>query len=170
MAKLNSIQMRRSNKEKTRFSGLISIINILLLVLVFMLKGQNHSGLVTNVAKNIQLPKSKFITINSKGVVIQVSTSQIWVDDLEVVNSDNLKPSQIFDKSGKIIIPLLKHLSDIRRRIEASGKFSQKAKPFSGIIHLVVDKSLKYSYLKKIIHSCESAGYKNVKFIAAVNE
>lgn len=166
MTRLKSIQARIEKKQtRLRFIDITPLIGILLLVLIFMVQGQNHSGFISTIADSIELPSSSSPTINVSGVNIQVSTSQIWVDDFEVLNSNSMKASSTFDKSGKRIIPLYEHLLKLKAQVQRSEKLSKKVKPFSGIVNLVVDKSLKYSYLKRVMSTCADAGYENFKFV-----
>lgn len=66
---------------------------------------------------------------------------------------------------GRRIIPLYELLVQKRKTIQAIEKSSPQAKKFSGVINLVVDKSLKYDYLKKIMHTSATAGYKQFKLV-----
>jgi hypothetical protein len=53
----------------------------------------------------------------------------------------------------------------IKETIKQSEKLSPEAKKFSGIANLVVDKSLKYNYLKRVMYTCAAAGFKEYKFV-----
>ena len=39
------------------------------------------------------------------------------------------------------------------------------AKKFTGLVNLVIDKTLKYNYVKTIMRTCAEAGYSKYKFI-----
>lgn len=169
MARLKSIEAWiEINKSRSRFIDITPVVGMLLLVLIFMVQGQNHSGLVSTIADSIQLPLSTSQTANSTGVNVQVSTSQIWVDEFEVLNSNSMKTSKTFDKSGKRILPLYEHLIKLKVQIQKSEKLSKKVKPFSGVVNLVVDKSLKFSYLKRVMSTCADAGYGKFKFVVGL--
>ena len=133
--------------------------------MVFLLQSYNSSGVVINVPKDIELPRSTSETLNTFGVNIQVSKSQIWVDDKEVLNTQNVDDRKLFDDSGRRIIPLFDQLVKIKETIKQSEKLSPDAKTFSGVANLVVDKSLKYNYLKKVMYTCAAAGFKEFKFV-----
>ena len=118
-----------------------------------------------NVPKEIDLPRSNSETLSTFGVNIQVSKSQIWVDDKEVVNTETTETAQLFDEGGRRIIPLFNQLVKIKETIKQSEKLSPDANAFSGVANLVVDKSLKYSYLKRVMYTCAAAGFKEFKFV-----
>jgi biopolymer transport protein ExbD len=140
-----------------------SLLDILVIMLVFLLKSYNSSGIVLNVPKGITLPESKSITQNTSGVIVQVSPTTIWVDDQEIVNSE--KTGRSFDRGGRRIIPLFNELIKKKNLIKRIEKTSPNAQKFSGVVNLIVDKSIKYNVIKKLMYTCAEAGYKQYKFV-----
>lgn len=166
MARSRSIKARRGRKSaKSIDVDITSLLDILTILLVFLLQSFNSSGVVINVPKDIEIPRSSSETINSFGVNVQVSKSQIWVDDKEVINTKDADPGTIYDEGGRRIVPLFNELTKIKETIQQSAKLSPEAKKFSGIANLVVDKSLKYNYLKRVMYTCAAAGFKEFKFV-----
>lgn len=166
--------MRNSKIIRKRFRGkknrafeidITSLLDILVIMLVFLLKSYNSSGVILNVPKDIALPNSESQNLNSTGVLVQVSPSMIWVDDEQVLDIKKSNNSNIFDMNRLRIIPLYNTLVAKRKTITQVQKTSPEAKEFSGIVNLVVDKSINYSFLKKIMFTCASAGYKEYKFV-----
>lgn len=146
-----------------------SLLDILVILLVFLLKSYNASGVILNVPKGIELPISESQNINTSGVLVQVSPKVIWVDDKEVLNLKN-PPRRPFDHGGRRIIPLFNALVKKRLEIKQVEKSSEHAKKFSGTINLIVDKTLKYSFLKKLLYTAAEAGYKRYKFVVLADE
>ena len=166
MARSKSMKNRRRKKSGGAFDiDITSLLDILTIMMVFLLQSYNSSGVVINVPKEIDLPRSNSETLSTVGVNVQVSKSQIWVDDKEVVNTETTEATQLFDEGGRRIIPLFNQLVKIKETIKQSEKLSPEAKPFSGVANLVVDKSLKYSYLKRVMYTCAAAGFKEFKFV-----
>lgn len=166
MARSRSIKYRRGKKGPSTFDiDITSLLDILTILMVFLLQSYNSSGVIINVPKDIELPKSASESINNFGVNIQVSKSQIWVDDKEVVNTETADEQRLFDEGGRRIVPLFDELVKIKETIKQSEKLSPDAKRFSGIANLVVDKSLKYNYLKRVMYTCAAAGFKEFKFV-----
>ncbi len=164
MAKRAS-RFTRRKKEAVFDIDITSLLDILTILLVFLLQSYNSSGVVINVPKGIDLPRSASESLNSFGVNVQVSKTNIWVDDTEVLNVDTTANSQIYDEGGRRIVPLYNELVKIKETIKASEKLSPDAKKFSGIANLVVDKTIKYEFLKKVMHTCATAGFKEFKFV-----
>ena len=166
MSRARSIKNRRGRKAPTAMDiDITSLLDILTILLVFLLQNYNSSGVIINVPKDIDLPRSSSISLNNFGVNIQVSKSQIWIDDKEVVNTDTADQSQLFDEGGRRIIPLYNALIKIKETIKQSEKLSPQATKFSGLANLVVDKSMKYNYLKRVMYTCAAAGFKEFKFV-----
>ncbi len=160
----------RRKKNQVFDIDITSLLDILTILLVFLLQSYNSSGVVINVPKGIELPKSSSESLNNFGVNVQVSKTQIWVDDKEILNSENQENTNVFDEGGRRIIPLFNELVKIKEVIKQSEKLSPEAKKFSGIANLIVDKSLKYNYLKRVMYTCASAGFKEFKFVVLTKE
>ena len=157
-------RFRRIKKNTVFDIDITSLLDILTILLVFLLQSYNSSGVIINVPKDIELPRSASESLNSFGVNVQVSKTQIWVDDAEVVNTD-IPDAQLFDEGGRRIVPLFNELVKIKETIKQSEKLSPQAKKFSGVANLVIDKSLKYNYLKRVMYTCAAAGFKEFKFV-----
>ena len=148
-----------------------SLLDILVILLVFLLKSYNSTGLIINVPDGITLPLSKSKTINNDGVMIQVSATTIWVDDEKVLETEDgfdLKDPTHFDLArheGSLIIPLYTELVKKRDLVKKVQTLSPEAKKFSGIANLIVDQAMKYSFLKKIMYTCAEAGFRQYKFV-----
>ncbi|HXH29945.1 MAG TPA: biopolymer transporter ExbD [Bacteriovoracaceae bacterium] len=165
MAKRASRFSRGKKKGQVFDIDITSLLDILTIMLVFLLQNFNSSGVIINVPKGLELPRSASESMNTFGVNIQVSKSQIWVDDKEVVNTENNNQAQLFDQGGRRIVPLFDQLVKIKEVIKQSEKLSPKAAKFSGVANLVVDKTIKYSYLKRVMYTCATAGFKEFKFV-----
>lgn len=155
----------RRKKERVFDIDITSLLDVLTILLVFLLQSYNSSGVIINVPKGIELPRSASESMNNFGVNIQVSKTNIWVDDKEVLTAETANDTQVFDEGGRRIVPLYEELVKVKEMIKQSEKLSPEAAKFSGIANLVVDKSLKYSYLKRVMYTAASAGFKEFKFV-----
>ncbi len=166
MARRASRFSRGRRKDRVFDIDITSLLDILTIMLVFLLQSYNSSGVIINVPKGIELPKSASESMNTFGVNVQVSKTQIWVDDKEVVNTETVDDQKrLFDQGGRRIVPLFDQLVKVKEVIKQSEKLSPEAAKFSGVANLVVDKSLKYEYLKRVMYTCAAAGFKEFKFV-----
>ena len=65
----------------------------------------------------------------------------------------------------KRIVPLYNELVKKKELVTQVSKATPNAKKFSGIVNLMIDKSLRYNYIKKLLFTCAEAGYIKYKFI-----
>lgn len=165
MSRIRSIRKKRARNKKGIIElDITSMLDILIILLVFLLKSYNTSGVTISVPEGITLPDSKSESLNTAGIMIQVSKDKIWVDSQTVLDSKAM-PKRVYDMNGRRIIPLFNELVKKKELIKATRKQAPGAKKFSGIANLIIDKSLKYSYLKKIMFTCAEAGFRQYKFV-----
>jgi biopolymer transport protein ExbD len=165
-----TVSMRSRRKKKGAGElDITSLLDILTILLVFLVQSYNSSGVVVNIPEGIEIPNSEHITPNTEGVIVQVSKEKIWVDDVEILNTEKL-PDSVYDEGGFRIIPLYNELIKKKDLINAVSKAAGgEVKPFSGVVNLVVDKSYEYKYLKKIMYTCGQAGFREFKFVVMGN-
>lgn len=166
MARNRSIRNRkRRNKAQALDLDITSLLDILVILLIFLIKSYNSSGITMTIPEGIKLPQSKSSSINTAGVIIQVSKDKIWVDSKAVLDTATL-PNALYDQGGRRIIPLFNELIRKKEAIKnLAMQTNNKAKSFGGVANLIIDKSLRYSYVKKIMYTCASAGFKEYKFV-----
>ena len=61
------------------------------------------------------------------------------------------------------IIPLYDELVKKREKIQQLEQVTEEAQKFTGLVSLVVEKSLRYNEVKKIMATCASAGFMKFK-------
>ncbi|MBH47149.1 MAG: hypothetical protein CME71_03160 [Halobacteriovorax sp.] len=165
MRSSRSIRNRgRKRKSQVFDLDITSLLDILVIMLVFLLQSTNSTGIILTVPKDVELPVSSSATPSNEGIVVQVSPTNIWVEDKEVLNMDGDIRSQM-DQGGRRLIPLFNELVKRKELIKRSAKSSPQAQDFGGIVNLVVDKTVKYSFVKKLLYTCAEAGFKEYKFV-----
>lgn len=154
----------RRTKKDILDLDITSLLDILVIMLVFLLKSYNASGIILNVPKGVKLPTSESKEINTSGVIVQVSPDKIWVDDKEILDKNTYK-TRIYDQGKRRIIPLFNELVRKKQIVKQVQQSAPNAKKFSGIVNLIVDKSIKYTELKRLMYTSAEAGYKTYKFV-----
>lgn len=159
------------NKKKKELDvDITSLLDILVILLVFLLKSYNPSDLKLDVKNNLSMPKSVSKKLGNMSVTIQVSK------DREVF-VNNKRIGQI-SKSGSNLSFLDKELkkhrdSDLKkynefktRAISSLDKEALEKKLKSQKqVNIVMDKDLSYAVMQKVMHSSATAGYPKFKFI-----
>ena len=171
MSRNRSIRNKKRRRGSRVFDiDITSLLDILVILLVFLLKSYNSSGVAVDVPKDITLPDSDSLDLNSAGVMIQVSKDKIWVDSKTILDSKNA-PKKLYDHGKRRIIPLYDELAKKVEEIQTLHKQEPEvAKKFSGVANLIIDKTTKYSYVKQIMYTCAAAGFKKFKFVVLAKE
>ncbi len=156
-------RLMRRNKRPADVD-ITSLLDILVTLLFFLLLTLNTTGAVMDMHADIKLPVSSVDKISSNGVVVQVSPEKIWVDNVLVLDAQNVAAGSAYDMQGRRIISLFEELVKKKELIKELEKTSG-AKAFSGQINLIVDKSIKYNLIKKILFTSAEAGYRQYKMI-----
>ncbi len=159
---------RRRDKRKAFEVDITSLLDVLVILLVFLLKHYN-TGTIINIPPGIELPMSESKSINEPGVLVQISREKIWVDDQEVYDSQTFQ-EQLYDDGNRRIIPLFDELVKKRESFEQLFRTIENASEFKGMVNLVVDKEMNYTELKRVMYTCAVAGYRTYKFIVLENE
>ncbi len=158
---------RRNQKRRSKkiFDlDITSLLDILVIILVFLLKSYNSSNVILNIAKDINLPPSNSRSINTPGIMVQVAEDKIWVEE-KLIFDRATASEMIYDHDGRRIVALYNELMAIKSTVEAVSKAAPEATKFSGKANLIVDKKIRYSMLKKVMYTLATAGLQKYKFV-----
>ena len=168
------IRMRGKRAKKEALDlDITSLLDILVIMLVFLLNSYSTAGFVVDLPRGVNLPMSEESEmISTSGINIQVSPTTIWVDDEEVLNVQELMqyPERNLDLNERRIVPLYDKLQAKKLQIKEITKSSPSASDFSGMANLVIDESIRYSLVKKIMFTIAEAGFQQYKFIVMGEE
>jgi len=146
---------KRTKKEPMDID-ITSLLDVLVILLVFLLKSYNASDLKLNLVKKLTVPKSVSRTLGNHTVIVQVdSEKKIFVNKEEVGYALGAGENQA----------LLAKLNEIRNGISERLPASKQEKK----INLVFDEGLPYQVMKSIMHTSAVAGYSEFKFIVQGN-
>jgi biopolymer transport protein ExbD len=157
-----SLRRQRIGAIQLEMTSLMDVITILL---VFLVQYYNTTGVELNIPEGVQPPISTSDSFNNPGVAVQVSPTKIWVDDKLVIDTEAAQTGPIFDSGGRRIIPIFNELVRKREDVQILNKRVPESKPFTGVVNFIMDKSLKYSYIRKLMHTAAEAGYLKYKFV-----
>lgn len=161
----------KSHLKKIKVSDLdiTSLIALCTILLCFLIQTYDVTNVQIDIPYEISLSKSVSKDFHHPAVLVQVSVSKIWVDRVLVLDASNTNEN-FQDEDGKRIVPLFDELVKKREKLLHTAQAIPHSVPFSGQISLVVDRSVKYSYLKKLIYTASKAGFKEYKFIVRGQE
>ncbi len=131
-----------------------SLLDVLVILLVFLLKSYNASDLKLDLIKNLTVPVSDARKLGNHAIIVQIDADKnIFVNQKEI---------------GKITASgehqnLLAELKRIKDNIRSPAEAKSKS------VNLVFDKSVPYKVMKGVMHTSAIAGYTEFKFIVQGN-
>ena len=190
MARHRSIRNRR---RKSRLGSgfelqLTSLMDILVIMVVFLLKSYATSLNTFSPAKGIEVPKSVAELNPPDSAVIVVTPEAITFENERIVEfiqtagsaesgdaTYELKKLDT-DDDGRRIIALFDALSRAKEKSEQLRIKSQARDaegnplPFDGIIAIQADRRVPYATLRKIMYTAAVSGYRTFRFLALKKE
>lgn len=161
-------RFRKRERKEALDIDITSLLDILVILLVFLLKSYNPADLKLDLAENIELPDSKSLSFGSNAVMVQVNVDrEIFVNQTKI--------GLINAGSGEKIDILYNELEKIKKENDEKLMTSQKKalteeqvkqmKEKNQNINIVLDQALPYGVLRKVMHTAAVAGYPKFKFI-----
>ena len=144
---------KRAKKENMDID-ITSLLDVLVILLVFLLKSYNASDLKLDLVKNLVVPNSKARTLGNHAIIVQVDADKtMYVNKKKIGKISN---------SGEHM-ELLAELKGIKENARTPAQKKAKA------VNLVFDQSVPYKVMKGVMHTSAMAGYTEFKFIVQGN-
>lgn len=157
MSRARSVRhKKRRFKREAMEIDITSLLDILVILLVFLLKSYNTSGLQLQLPEGLSLASSKSLSQTRPALMVHVTKEKIWVEDQEI---------EFKDSRSKKVVDLYDHLIKRKQEIQRVASVSTEANKFDGVVNLIVDKDVGYKSLRKIMHTCAEAGYLQYKLV-----
>lgn len=130
-----------------------SLLDILVILLVFLLKSYNASDLKLNLVDNLTVPTSEQRKLGNHAAIIQVDKKQqVWMDQKLLGNA-------LTEETNNKIAMIL---NSKKKELKQTDK---KESP----VNLVFDKKISYKVIKDIMHTCATSGHTKFKLIVQGN-
>ena len=142
--------------------NLTSMIDFLVIIVVFLLMSFAASGELLSIQRGLQLPDASQTTELERAPIVAIGKDVITLDGNRMTDV----PSLLRDAGTAgdwRIENLVVELDTLRR----NWAIVHPREPFPGAIVLQADKSTDFRVIKKVMYSAAQAGYANVSF--AVN-
>lgn len=189
MAFRRSINQRRGRKRlgKTMELPLTSMMDILVIILVFLLKSYATSTNSFSSVAGIELPSSVSPDIPADSLQVIVTPEGMTFEDERVVEfvqtmdsygdepTYSMKPRDL-DEGGKRIVPLYDALmssrekSEILRAKSSARDTEGRPLPFDGVLAIQADRRINYDTIRKVMYTAAAAGYRTFRFLAEKRE
>lgn len=185
-----SIRARRQRRSTNRplELQLTSMMDVLVILVVFLLKSYAASTNSFNTVPGMKLPYSSskdsppdslHVIVTPEGITFENERILDFVQTAATVGSTEggyqFKGSDL-DEGARKIVPLFDALFKAREKAEflrAKSKTRDeegKPLPFDGVLAIQADKRVQYDTIRKIMYTAGSAGYRVFRFLATQRE
>ena len=181
-----SIRNRRHCRHRLRDGfelQLTSLMDALVIILIFLLKSYSASTSNFSAMPGIQLPLSRAQEIPSDSLQVIVTANGITFENELIVPFPvvqgwliaRLRPEDL-DEGGLRILPLYASLMKARGRSELLRTKSQARDqqgnplPFESMLAIQADKTVHYDLLRKVMYTSAAAGYRVFRFLTLREE
>lgn len=140
----NKKRKARVRKQERRIImaslSLTSMVDMFAIMVIFLLANSSTVTQWVEVAHSIELPQAKFAGSPPKAATLQISSDAIYGDT-------------------KMLIPVAQVHGNT---IDAVKSWLMKTAKKDGFINIVAHHRIPYGVIKRVIATCEDAGFKNV--------
>jgi biopolymer transport protein ExbD len=186
MAFRKSIRSRRGRRKihKDFELQLTSMMDILVIILVFLLKSYSTSTNSFSTVPGIKLPISKtdnsppdslHLIITPQAITFESNRIVEFVQTADALNGNEPKydlKTEDTDENGMRIKLLFSALEEARNKAEALRQKSPARDkdgnplPFDGILAIQADKAVKYDILRKVMYTAGAAQFRVFRMLA----
>lgn len=165
-----------------------SMMDILIIILVFLLKSYQTSTHSFSTLPGMQLPVSKSEDIPYDALHLIITPEALTFDNNRILEfvptADSVgtpEPTYSFkkedlDERGLRIVPLFdalvkaKEQAEVLRAKSAARDAEGKPLPFDGVLAIQADKRVSYEILRRVMYTAGAAGYTKFRFLAMKRE
>lgn len=192
----NSILNRRKRlRIKKQFDlNLTSLMDILVIIVIFLLKSYSATSTIFNASTNIRLPMSSTESVPTDALNIVIEPTGIIFDNIKVLSFKDTTAdtkvetatyeieSSALSDGGRKINSLYDAMVKARANSEllmakaiwkkktSQGESLSVPPRFEGVLTVQADKSVRYELLRKVMYTAGAAQYKVFKFITIKKE
>lgn len=157
---------------------LTSLMDALVIILVFMLKSFQASTHSFDTPGGIELPQSASPDLPKDSLQVIISRDSVSFENRQVARMDPSRGlgADDLDEEGRRIRPLYDALVEARLKSERlrvrSGVRSNDGKPlpFEGVIAIQADRRIPYDTLRRVLYTAAAAEFKLFRFLALPSE
>ena len=143
--------LKRKKNIEIEEIDITSLLDILVILLVFLLQNMTNAELTPETVANLTLPYSKSTGLARQGVIAQVNNKkQVFIDNQQI--GRNLDDPSM----NKILIERLKQLKADPHNIKYGNV---------DYLNILVDRNLEYDYVQKLMGSAVEAGFSKFKLV-----
>lgn len=139
---------------------LTSLVDMFTIIVIFLLQNFSATGEILFMSKDIRLPDAVHGAELERAPVIAVSGEAVTLEGRQILLTADLGKGDVLN------VPELDDaLREERRKYEQTHA-GDTQHPFKGLVHVQADRKIPFKVIKRVMHSCNNAGYGNINFAA----
>ncbi len=150
-----------SHGKKSTYAGLMltSLVDMFTIIVIFLLQNFSATGEILFMSKDIRLPDAVHGADLERAPVVAVSPEAVTFEGKQIALTIDLQ------KDGADVPELFDALREEKRRYDTSHA-NDPQHPFKGLVHVQADRKIPFKVIKRVMRSCNDAGYGNINFAA----
>ena len=134
------------------------LVDMFVIIVIFLLQNFSASGEILFMSKDITLPEAMNGRDIDRSPVIQISNDAVILEGEQIALVADLGRDEYWN------IPALEEkLRDLKKRYEVIHQ-SDPSGGFKGDINIQAHKEVQFKTIKRVMYSCNQAGYLNINF------
>jgi len=149
-----------SRGKKSGYAELMltSLVDMFTIIVIFLLQNFSATGEILFLSKDITLPEAMNGRDIDRSPVVQISNDSVMLEGEQIALVADLGRDEYWN------IPQLEEkLRDLKKRYEVIHQ-SDPAGGFKGDINIQAHKEVQFKTIKRVMYSCNQAGYLNINF------
>jgi len=146
--------------KKGTFADLLitPLVDMFVIIVIFLLQNFSATGEILFMSKNISLPEATNGRDIDRAPVVQISNDSVMLEGEQIALVADLGRDEYWN------IPALEEkLRDLKKRYEVIHQ-SDPSGGFKGDINIQAHKEVQFKTIKRVMYSCNQAGYLNINF------
>jgi biopolymer transport protein ExbD len=158
------MKARKERRQRWRFTmpssgsvNLISMMDILTVLLLFLLKSYVSGGEIMVPPAGVRLPASTADQSPQSSVVVAIDGDEILVGDDHVVSLADAERTE-----GLEIGPLAERLQQVRRQQDEIARLRGATPSQDRVVTIQGDRDIEFRVLQKVMYTINQSGYENI--------
>ncbi len=151
---------KNAHGKKGTFADLLitPLVDMFVIIVIFLLQNFSATGEILFMSKDISLPEAANGKEIDRAPVVQISNETVMLEGEQIALVSDLDRQEYWN------IPALEEkLRDLRKRYEAIHQ-ADPSGGFKGDINIQAHKEVQFKTLKRVMYSCNQAGYLNINY------
>ena len=150
---------RKVKKQKEAHLIIVSLIDVFVIVLVFLMRSISAEGSLMTSAENLVLPMSaRAKSPTEVSLTIITDQEHVTVDDKQLMKTEKVRAQD------SLLVSAIYEVLQKKREEEKKAEVLGIIKEATGKVVVQFDKNTPYDIVTKVMATCGYAGYNNIKF------